>query len=199
METRPNRTTRPNQVTRLLHDWSQGNKAALDQLIPLVYQELRNLARGYLRRERSDHTLEATALIHEAYVRLVDQDVPQWEGRAHFFGVAARLMRQILIDHARTRSAARRGGNDQKVSLDDAVILSPDQAAGLVAFDEALNKLSLFDERKCRVIEMRAFAGLTVEETATVLGVSVPTVKREMRFAKAWLRRELELEVENDA
>jgi RNA polymerase sigma factor (TIGR02999 family) len=168
-------------------------------LIPLVYQELRNLARGYLRRERSDHTLEATALIHEAYVRLVDQDVPQWEGRAHFFGVAARLMRQILIDHARTRSAARRGGNDQKVSLDDAVILSPDQAAGLVAFDEALNKLSLFDERKCRVIEMRAFAGLTVEETATVLGVSVPTVKREMRFAKAWLRRELELEVENDA
>lgn len=189
-------TQQPQQVTKLLHDWSQGNKAALDQLMPVVYQELRRLANSYLKGERSDHTLQATALIHEAYIRLIDQNTPQWESRAHFFGVAARLMRQILIDHARTRAAARRGGDQQRISLDDALLFSDDQAAELVAFDEALNRLSAFDERKCRIIEMRSFGGMSVEETAEALGVSVPTIKREMRLARAWLRRELQLQDE---
>jgi RNA polymerase sigma factor (TIGR02999 family) len=162
--------------------------------MPVVYQELRNLADSYLRRERSDHTLQPTALIHEAYLRLIDQNVPQWEGRAHFFGVAARLMRQILVDHARSRHAERRGGHDKKLSLDDVTVFSDSRAAELMAFDEALNKLAQLDERKCRIIEMRSFGGMSVQETAEALGISVPTVKRDMRVAKAWLRRELEIE-----
>jgi RNA polymerase sigma-70 factor, ECF subfamily len=187
-------TTRPHQVTKLLIDWSRGNKAALDQLMPVVYQELRRLAGSYLRRERADHTLQPTALINEAYLRLVDQDTPQWESRAHFFGVAARLMRQILVDHARGRAAARRGGDQQKLSLDEVPLFSEQQTVELLAFDEALTRLAAFDERKCRVIEMRAFGGMDVEETAEALGVSAPTIKREMRLAKAWMLRELEIE-----
>jgi RNA polymerase sigma factor (TIGR02999 family) len=186
-------TPRPSQVTQLLVDWSRGSKAALDQLMPVVYQELRKLASGYLRRERADHTLQPTALINEAYLRLVDQQTPQWESRAHFFGVAARLMRQILVDHARSRAASRRGGDQQKMSLDEVSLFSDEQTVELLAFDEALTRLAAFDERKCRVIEMRSFGGMSVEETAESLGVSVPTIKREMRLAKAWLLRELEM------
>jgi RNA polymerase sigma-70 factor (ECF subfamily) len=183
-----------NQVTRLLLDWSRGDKAALDELMPFVYQELRQLASGYLKKEKPEHTLQPTALIHEAYLRLVDQNTPQLESRAHFFGVAARLMRQILVDHARTRVASKRGGGQQKISLDDAPGLPVrDESAELLALDEALKKLAAFDERKCRVIEMRSFGGMSVEETARALGVSEPTVKRETRLAQSWLRRELEL------
>jgi RNA polymerase sigma-70 factor (ECF subfamily) len=187
-------TPQPNQVTRLLLDWGRGDKAALDELMPIVYQELRQLASGYLRSEKRGHTLQPTALIHEAYLRLVDQNTPEWESRTHFFAVAARLMRQILVDHARTRVAAKRGGGQQKISLDDAPTISTrDDAAELLALDEALKKLASFDERKCRVIEMRSFGGMSVEETARALGVSEPTVKRETRLAQSWLRRELEL------
>ena len=188
------RAPQTNQVTRLLLEWGRGDKAALDELMPLVYQELRQLAGGYLRNEKPGHTLQPTALIHEAYMRLVNQNTPEWEGRTHFYAVAARLMRQILVDHARTRVAAKRGGAAQKVSLDDATAIEArDDAAELLALDEALKKLASFDERKCRVIEMRSFAGMSVEETARALGVSEPTVKRETQLAQTWLRRELEL------
>jgi RNA polymerase sigma-70 factor (ECF subfamily) len=188
------RTSQPNQVTRLLLDWGKGDNAALDELMPLVYQELRQLASGYLRKEKPGHTLQPTALIHEAYLRLIDQNTPQWESRTHFFAVAARLMRQILVDHARTRVAAKRGGGQPKISLDDApTVEARDDASELLALDEALKKLASFDERKCRIIEMRSFGGMSVEETARALGISEPTVKRETRLAQSWLRHELEL------
>lgn len=184
---------RPSQVTRLLLDWQEGNKDALDQLMPLVYQELHKLAAGYLRREQKAQTLQPTVLLHEAYVRMVEQELPRWESRAHFFGVAARLMRQILVDHARTRNAFKRGGEFQKISLDDAApVFSHNDSAALLSLDSALIKLAAFDERKARVLEMRAFGGMTATETAVALGVSEPTVKRDMRMAQAWLRRELE-------
>ncbi len=183
-----------NEVTRLLLGWRHGEKAALDHLMPLVYRELRKLASGYLRSERHDHTLQPTALIHEAYLRLVDQKMPEWQSRAHFFGVAARLMRQILVDHARNRRASRRGGDQHKLSLEDSPqVFSHAQTEELLAFDEALSKLAALDERKSRVVEMRSFGGLSVEETAEALGISAPTVKRDMRLATAWLRRELDL------
>ena len=183
-----------NQVTRLLIDWQRGDKAALDDLMPLVYHELRKLAASYLKSERRNHTLQPTALIHEAYVRMVGQDLPEWQNRAHFFGVAARLMRQILVDHARTRGASKRGGEWARVSLDDAPpVFTHEDATSLLMLDEALTKLASFDERKSRVIEMRAFGGMSVADTARALGVSEPTVKRDMRLAQAWLRRELEL------
>lgn len=188
-------TPRPTQVTQMLNDWGRGDKAALDQLMPVVYQELRRLAGSYLRRERHDHTLQPTALINEAYLRLIGQETPEWQSRAHFFGVAARLMRQILVDHARARTAFRRGGDQQKLSLEDVALFSDEQTVELIQFDEALSRLAAFDERKCRVVEMRAFGGLSVEETAEALGISVPTVKREMRMAKAWLLRELEMKI----
>ena len=162
--------------------------------MPLVYHELRKLASGYLKAERRNHTLQPTALIHEAYVRLVDQELPEWQNRAHFYGVAARLMRQILVDHARSRGAAKRGGEQVKLSLDDAPpVFSHEDATSLLTLDEALTKLAALDERKSRVIEMRAFGGMSVEDTARALGVSEPTVKRDMRLAQAWLRRELDL------
>jgi RNA polymerase sigma factor (TIGR02999 family) len=184
----------PSQVTGLLIDWQQGKKGALDQLMPLVYQELRRLAAGYLRNEQKAQTLQPTALLHEAYVRMVEQELPHWESRAHFFGVAARLMRQILVDHARTKNASKRGGEFQKISLDDAVpVFSHEDAAALLSLDTALIKLAAFDERKARVLEMRAFGGMTAADTAVALGVSEPTVKRDMRMAQAWLRRELEV------
>jgi len=184
----------PNQVTRLLFNWQQGDRTALDQLMPLVYHELRKLAGGYLKSERRDHTLQPTALIHEAYVRMIEQDMPEFQSRAHFFGVAARLMRQILVDHARTHRAAKRGGEHEKISLDDAPpVFTHENAAALLSLDEALRKLATFDDRRSRVIEMRAFAGMSVEDTAVALGVSKPTVKRDMRLAHAWLRRELGL------
>ena len=182
-----------NQVTRLLLNWSHGDREALDELMPLVYQELRKLASSYLRSERPDHTLQPTALIHEAYLRMVGHDMPEWQSRAHFFGVAARLMRQILVEHARTRHALKRGGDQQKISLEDASqVFIGDDAAKLLALDYALTKLAAFDERRSFILEMRAFGGMSVEETAQALGISDTTVKREMRLAQAWIRRELE-------
>ena len=185
-------TPQSNEVTQLLLDWSRGDRAALDELMPLVYQELRKLAGGYLRSERPDHTLQPTALIHEAYLRMIGKEMPEWQSRAHFFGVAARLMRQILVEHARTRHAAKRGGDQQKISLDDAPqVFAQSDAAELLALDDALTKLAAFDERRSRILEMRSFGGMSVEETALALGVSDTTVKREMRLAQAWIRREL--------
>jgi len=187
---------RPNQVTQLLVDWKLGDVDALDRLIPLVYRELRQLAAGYLRNERVSHTLQPTALLHEAYIRMVDQEMPEWQNRAHFFGVAARIMRQILVDHARTHKASKRGAELKKLSLDEAqMILTSNSRPTVLALDEALTKLGALDERKARVVEMRAFGGMSVEDTALALGVSEPTIKRDMRFAQAWLRRELQLAI----
>lgn len=185
------RTPPPNEITRLLLCWSRGNQAALDQLMPVVYEELRKLAHSYLRRERPDHTLQPTALINEAYLRLVRQDFPEWRSRSHFYGVAAQLMRQILIEHARARAADKRVGG-QKLSLDESLTFSDEKAAELVALDDALAALAKFDERKVRIIELRYFSGLSLEETADALGVSIATIGHEMRLARAWLRREME-------
>jgi RNA polymerase sigma-70 factor, ECF subfamily len=181
----------PNEITQLLRRWSQGDREALDQLMPGVYHELRKVADSYLHRERSDHTLQPTALINEAYLRLVKQDFPEWQSRRHFYGVAAQLMRQILVEHARARAAGKRDGG-QKFSLDEALTFSDEKAAELVALDDALNSLAKFDARKVRIIELRFFGGLSLEETAEALGVSVTTIGHEMRLARAWLRREME-------
>jgi RNA polymerase sigma-70 factor (ECF subfamily) len=185
----------PHDVTALLLSWSAGDGEAPAQLMPLVYDELRRLARGYLRRERADHTLQPTALVNEAYLRIVDQTRVSWENRAQFFGLAARLMRNILVDHARERAAQKRGGDGnnqgQRLSLDEMRVAVDERAAELVALDEALKSLEKFDERKSRIVEMRFFGGLSVDETAAVLGVSDKTVMREWRIAKMWLHREL--------
>ena len=187
-------STSPREITQLLLAWRNGEAAALAQLTPLVYQELHKLAHGYLNRERPGHTLQPTALIHEAYLRLVEQNVEHWQSRAHFYGVAAHLMRQILVEHARSRNAGKRGGGAVKLALEEALDYAPEQAAELVALDDALASLAARDERKCRVIELRYFGGLSVEETAQVLGVSIPTVVRDQRMAQAWLHRELSRE-----
>jgi len=179
------------EVTQLLVNWSNGNKAALDQLMPLVYQELRRIASGYLRRERPDHTLQTTALVNEAYMRLVDYSNLRWQDRAQFFALAAQLMRRILIDHARRYRYAKRGGGARKVSLDETAIISKERAADLVALDDALTSLAKIDPRKCQVVELRFFGGLSIEETAEVLKVSSMTVQREWRWAKAYLYREI--------
>ncbi len=176
-------------VTRLLVQWVHGNQAALDELTPLVYDELRQRARNYLRHERPDHTLQPTALIHEVYLRLVGDSLPEWQNRSHFFAIASRVMRQILVDHARRRGASKRGDAIPDVSLDEAIVLSESENSELLALDEALSKLGAFDERKCRVVEMRYFGGCTVEETAEALGIATITVIRESRLAEAWLRR----------
>jgi RNA polymerase sigma-70 factor, ECF subfamily len=185
------RTQPHNEITQLLLRWSRGDQAALNQLMPIVYDELYKLAHGYLRRERPDHTLQPTALINEAYLRLVKQDFPEWQSRRHFYGVAAQLMRQILVDYARTRAADKRGGGAQILSLDEALTFSDEKAAEFVAFDEALLALAKFDWRKVRIIELRYFGGLSLEETAAELGISITTIGDEMRLARAWLRREL--------
>jgi RNA polymerase sigma-70 factor (ECF subfamily) len=184
-------TSPTNEITQLLLRWSHGDQSALNDLMPVVYEELRKLAQSYLRRERSDHTLQPTALINEAYLRLVKQDFPEWQSRKHFYGVAAQLMRQILVEHARTRAAGKRGGGGQKYSLDDALTFSDEKAAELVALDDALIGLAKFDERKVRIIELRYFAGLSLEETADALDLSIATIGHEMRLARAWLRREM--------
>lgn len=183
-------TARLEDVTSLLVASSHGDQEALNQLLPLVYDELRRLADRYLHRERVDHTLQATALVHEAYLRLVDQKV-SWANRAHFFGVAAEMMRRILIDHARSHQARKRGSGGIKLSLDDVLELSDEKAADLIALDETLKALAQFDAQKARVVELRYFGGLSIEETASVLGVGTATVTRQWRLAKAWLYHEL--------
>jgi RNA polymerase sigma factor (TIGR02999 family) len=182
--------TSSNEVTQLLIDWSKGDKAALDKLTPFVYDELHRLARHYMRRERAGHTLQTSALINEAYLRLADQNIP-WQNRAHFFGIAARLMRQILVDHARAHKYAKRSGNAQKVSLDEAANLAQGRASELVALDEALESLARIDPQQARIVELRFFGGLTIEETAEVLGISHATVERDWTVSRAWLRREM--------
>jgi RNA polymerase sigma-70 factor, ECF subfamily len=174
-------------ITRLLIELTEGRRVAADVLLPLIYDELRSLAANYLRRERPDHTLQPTALVHEAYLRLVDQRDVNWQNRAHFFGVAAQMMRRILIDHARSHSAGKRGHDFQKISLDENIDKAAERSAELMALDDALNALAEVDEQKSRIVEMRYFGGLTFEETAEVLGISAVTVKRHWRMAKAWL------------
>jgi len=178
-------------VTQLLVAWKAGNKEALDLLTPIVYGELRRLASHYLADERAAATLQPTALVHEAYLRLVAQSLPDWESRSHFFGVAAQLMRQILVDHARRRNSAKRGSGAEKASLDSIVSFAPVRSRDIEALDDALNALAEVDPRKCKVIELRFFGGFSVEETAQALGISVATVGREQRMAEAWLYREV--------
>ena len=178
-------------VSQLLQRWSDGDKGALDQLMPLVYAELRRMARRYMWQKPSGHTLQTTALIHEAYLRLVGHSEKRWESRAHFFGVAAQAMRHILVDYARARHASKRGGEARVVSLDEAAIVSEERAAELVSLDDALAELARLSPRQCQVVELRYFGGLSVTETAEVLKVSSDTVTRDWNQAKAWLRREL--------
>lgn len=186
------------QVTQVLIDWSHGDKHAADRLLPLIYDELRQIARGYLQRERADHTLQATGLVHEAYLRLVDQKTAaSWQSRAHFFGVAASVMRRILIDHARRHRAEKRGGQWAKVELEDALASTLPRSLDLLALDEALVRLAAADPRASQIVELRFFGGLTNEESAEVLDVSERTIKREWRRAKAWLHRELARDQEN--
>ena len=181
----------PQQVTQLLVAWSDGDQAARDELMPLVYEELRRLAHQCMRRERPVHTLQTSALLNEAYLRLVDQKNIQWQGRAHFFGIAARLMRQVLVDYARTRRYAKRGGDTRRVSLDEAMIVSTERADEVVALDEALKTLAEIDARQSQIVELRFFGGLSIDETAEILDVSPGTVMRDWTLAKAWLRRAL--------
>jgi RNA polymerase sigma-70 factor, ECF subfamily len=181
----------PEDVTRLLVAWSNGDAAARDSLMHLIYAELHRLAARYMRSEGPGHTLNTTALVNEAYLRLVNQNNVNWQNRAHFFAVSAQAMRNILIDMARTRNRLRRGGGAQHVSLDDALVFSESRAEELIALDDALTHLAKLDERKSRIVEMRYFAGLNAEETAEVLKVSVATVDREWKRARAWLYNEL--------
>ncbi len=177
----------PNEITEQLIAWGNGDAAALNELIPVVYQELRRMAGNYLRMEKPGHTLQPTALVHEAWLRLIDQTRVDWQNRAQFFGVAAQMMRRILVDHAKTKHREKRGGDAVKLSLDDAINLSRERAADLIALDDALDELTRIDGRKSRVVELRYFAGFSVEETAQILEVSPDTVMRDWKMAKAWL------------
>jgi RNA polymerase sigma factor (TIGR02999 family) len=180
-----------NEVTQLLVSWSNGDESALEQLMPLVHQELRRLAKGYMRRERPGHTLQTTALINEAYLRLVDWKNVQWQNRSHFFAVAAQMMRRILVDFARSRPLPKRDGGARLADLDEAALLTDEKETDLIALDDALTALAAFDARKSQIVEMKFFGGLSVEETAEVLKLSPVTVMREWSKAKAWLYREL--------
>jgi RNA polymerase sigma factor (TIGR02999 family) len=182
----------PAPVTQLLRAWSDGDEAALAALVPLVEAELRRLARVYMARERQGHTLQTTALVNEAYLRLVQVQDVRWQGKSHFLGIASRLMRRVLVDHARRRAFRKRGGGDANVTLDEAMAISPCPNLDVVALDRALGALAALDERKSRVVEMRFFGGMSVDETAEALHVSTDTVKRDWRVAKLWLLRELE-------
>ena len=175
----------------MLIDWSEGDREAPNRLMPLVYEELSSLAHQYLQRERPDHTLQATGLVHEAYLRLVDQSTMSWQNRAHFFGVAAQIMRRILVDYARAHRAEKRGGGWDKLVFDEALAPAAERSIDLVALDDALKDLLTFDPRQSQIVELRFFGGLTIEEVGEVLDVSPRTVKREWRMAKAWLRREI--------
>jgi|SRR5688572_12241465 len=185
-------TPTPGAVTELLRAWSDGEDGALERLLPLVEAELRRLARGYMSRERGEHTLQTTALVNEAFLRLTDARRVRWQDRAHFLGISARLMRRVLVDHARSRGYRKRGGGAQRVTLDEGLVASPDPGLDVLALDRALDALAELDARKSKVIELRFFGGLSVEETAEVLHVSPDTVKRDWRLAKLWLLRELE-------
>jgi RNA polymerase sigma factor (TIGR02999 family) len=189
MERVPPRSDRP--VTALLIRWREGDAKALESLIPLVYEELRALAKHYVRRERPNHTLESTALVHEAYVRLVGHDPPTLQNRSHFFGVAARLMREILVDHARAQRTAKRGGDACTLGLDEALRVAGRADVDVLALDEALKDLARLDERQSRIVELRFFTGLSIDETSDVMGISPATVSREWTTARAWLHREL--------
>jgi RNA polymerase sigma factor (TIGR02999 family) len=179
------------EITGLLANWCDGDQAALERLLPLVEAELHRIAHHYMRRESPGHTLQTTALVNEAYLRLVDQRSTRWQNRAQFFGIAAQIMRRILLNHARDQNRLKRGGGATRVSLLDGDLMTGEESAELLALDAALNKLELIHPRKCRVVELRFFGGLSVEETAEVLNVSAPTVLRDWRIAKAWLAREL--------
>jgi len=181
----------PADITRLLIDWRGGDQAALERLMPLVHDELRRLARRHVAHERVGHTLQATALVNEAFVRLIDVRQVKWQDRAHFFAMSSRLMRRILVDFARSKGYQKRGGGAQKVSFDEALVVATEPGQDLVALDDALNALAAFDARKAQVVEMRFFGGLSVEETAEALNVSVDTVMRDWKLAKVWLLREL--------
>jgi RNA polymerase sigma-70 factor (ECF subfamily) len=184
-------TLSPDNLTGLLTEWRQGDKAALEALTPLVYDELRRIAHRYMQSEREGHTLQTTALVNEAYLRLEDQHRIEWQSRAHFFAVTAQVMRHILIDHARRRHYAKRGGEAYQIPLEEAVVMSQPRAAELVALDEALDELAKLDPRKSRVVELRYFGGLSLAETAEVLEISPMTVRRDWRVAKAWLFRRM--------
>lgn len=179
------------QLTQLLRRGRLGDQAAIDQVIPVVYQELRRLAASHLRNQSYNQTLQPTSLVHEAYLRLVDRSQSEWRDRAHFFHLASTIMRQILVDHARSKLADKRGGRQARVEFNEAVICSNEKARDVVALDDALKALAATDERKARVLELRYFGGLSVEETAETLGISTATIGREVRYAEAWLRREL--------
>ena len=185
------------EVSQLLIDWSNGDRAALDKLMPLIDEELRRLAHRYMRQERAGHTLQTTALVNEAFLRLVNRKNLQWQNRAHFFGIAAQLMRTILVDHARSHASAKRGGGARKLELNEALVVSQQKASEVIALDEALKQLALIDPRQSRIVELRFFGGLTVEEAAEVLNVSPVTIKREWRTAKAWLYHELAGQLES--
>ena len=181
----------PDEVTQLLINWSKGDKTALEQLVPLVHSELRRLARRYLGKESPGHTLQTSALINEAYIRLIGHEPVQWQNRSHFFAVAAQVMRHILVDHARAHLYAKRGGGAHHVSLDGLEVITGQRAAELVALDDALSILVTLDSRKSQIIELRFFGGLTIEETAEALNISPKTVTREWRSAKAWLHQQM--------
>ena len=185
-------TASTHEVTSLLLAWRQGHEAALEKLIPLVHQELRRLAHLYMTGQRSDHTLQTSALVNEAYLRLVGYEQVRWQDRAHFIGVSAQLMRRVLVDSARSRGSRKRGGGDYRVSLDEGLIRAPEREEDLIALDHALKELTELDERKSKVVELRFFGGLSVKETAEVLSVSSGTVKRDWRLAKLWLLGKLE-------
>jgi RNA polymerase sigma-70 factor, ECF subfamily len=182
----------PHEITQMLLELTDGNQEVVNQILPHIYDELRRLASSYLRRERSNHTLQPTALVHEAYMKLIDQSRVKWQNRAHFFGIAAQVMRRILMDHARKHTAEKRGGEAELLPIEEEIlIVSHDKSAELIALDDALQQLSEIDERKAKIVELRYFGGLSIEETAEVLGVSVPTINREWRMAKAWLYSEI--------
>jgi RNA polymerase sigma factor (TIGR02999 family) len=178
-------------ITHLLRQFSDGNREALDDLLPLVYDELRRQAANYLRRERHDHTLQTTALIHEAYIKLINPREVRWQNRAHFFAIAAQTMRRVLVDYARSKLCKKRGGDPIQITLDEGVMKSDQKSIDLLALDEALTRLAALDEQKARVVELKYFSGMTTEETAEVLGISSRTVERNWLMAKAWLNREL--------
>ena len=182
----------PADVTQLLTNWSKGDRSALEQLMPLVYGELRRLASSYLRRERPDHTLQSTALVHEAFMRLINQRDVEWKSRAHFYGIAAQMIRRILVDYARSQNAEKRGSGAIKLELDDALAVPQESGLDVVGLNDALERLAVFDERQSRIVELRFFAGLSIEETAEVMHLSPASIKREWTSARAWLFRELQ-------